>query len=833
MKLWPFGKNSKEPSLLINELQNPDVKIREEAFNSLITNELPKTDNIILGALESFDELPDSILVPLIEVAVKRKILECLPIFKACLSNPSIDVRHTAFTALTSIQTQESLDAIISALGGNDIMLKQKIRTEIIEHFGREALGALIRGVPKDKTLPIYFEIVSIMEDLDLFSLIKSNFRKPDEKVKEFYFETLTKFNRPEFLPLYLEYYPNATHQRKTKIEEILLEYSVKEVLEAFREVAPKSLENYHNLFDITVIERFSTDKGEVFAYLSSLPETLYRRKMLLRLLENIDIFCYSYVFDLLKDSSSEIRSASLKILSSLISETWERISDTDESNKPMLIETYNLWEKQTISLMREPLKMLDEQRKCVKKLFFIFVKHKHSIVNNFIKDLFQNSFGETYNAIREWKFDEQIELYDWVIKSDPSFGALILSGLNLSSEDNMWRLVLKLSNRFSDKEDSDIFIKNLVARYRNITIDKYAQDTDPEIRKAALSFVSFQGPANLIDIAKSSLKDFVPSVRLMALKILESHRYTEFDNALKDAMGDPDNDVCMYAIETLKQRLEPEAFVPLVAKFLNSTNENVRNFAVKEVAQLTKLKYKENFNKMPVEIRKLAGKVIQKIDNGFGDQIIEDLSSFDPQTRLQAVLLLENIEVGEKAKNALISAMKDPSKQVRAAVVKTLGLLGDPELIKHLISFFNDPDTRVRANTVEAVASMGDRQVIKFLLPFIEDENNRIRGNAVLGIKKLGNYNVTPVLQKMLSHQDSNMRATGIWVMGEIKDSNYLPFLYPFVNDSDETIRYNAVKSISKINPQILAKYYFNALRKDSSEKIRKLVEELSYRII
>ena len=42
---------------------------------------------------------------------------------------------------------------------------------------------------------------------------------------------------------------------------------------------------------------------------------------------------------------------------------------------------------------------------------------------------------------------------------------------------------------------------------------------------------------------------------------ILESHRYTEIDNVLKDAMGDPDNDVCMYAIETLKQQLEPGSF--------------------------------------------------------------------------------------------------------------------------------------------------------------------------------------------------------------------------------------------------------------------------------
>ena len=100
------------------------------------------------------------------------------------------------------------------------------------------------------------------------------------------------------------------------------------------------------------------------------------------------------------------------------------------------------------------------------------------------------------------------------------------------------------------------------------------------------------------------------------------------------------------------------------------------------------------------------------------------------------------------------------------------------------------------------------------------------------MGIRKIGNFNVVPILQKMLAHHDINMKASAIWAMGEINDVNLLNFIFPYLNDRSEIIRFNAIRAVSRINPQMLSQY-MPALRKDPSPKIKKLVAELSYKVL
>jgi HEAT repeat protein len=830
---WLFNKNQKDPDVLVGELGSPEKEVSEEAFNALIQHKSTNTDGVLLGVLESSSILENGVLAAIVEIAGKRKLLEASHIFEEGLKSESFEVKSASFFALVNIPSQNTLDILIRGLAIQDSWLKQKIRETLIQDYGREALGGLLRGIPENKEEPIYLEIVSLMEDLDLFTLIAANFKKPDDQVKDFYFNTLVQFNRPEFLELYLEYYPQAERERRLKIEEIFLEYSVKDILAAFKGLVFTNFDEYYQLFDRAVVERLGSDKSVILEFLYQVPDSSYKRKVIAFLFENIDVLCYDAAFLLLKDHSSDVKSMALRALTGLIDETNHRLASDNEPNKDFLKQHYQSWEKSIVNLMRDLTKLVEEHRRYIKKLFFVFVKHNRPILNNFVKSLFLSSFSDTYKLIREWSFEEQVEVYDWVLKSDPSFGGIVLSGLSVSSEDNMWRLVLKLAQRFTEKEDSDVYYRNLVLRYRTAAIDKYTQDKDPEIRVAAMEVMKLQGAANVLSIAKGAVKDYSAPVRLQALKVLHSLNSDGLVEILTDAADDPDKEVVQFAMSTLAEELSSEELLPIMMRFINSPVEELRNIAMEHVANVTKKRYRANFNSMPVEVRKLTGRAIQKLDNSFADQLVGELSSFDPQARLQAVLLLENLEVGDQGKMALVAAMKDPSRQVRAAVVKALGLMNDPELIKYLIEFFNDPDMRVRANTIEAVASMGDRQVVKFLLPFVEDGNNRIRGNAIVGIRKLGNYNVVPMLQKMLMQSDEGMRATGLWAIGEIGDVNLLPFVYPLMGDTNEMIRYNAVRAVFRLSPEILAKYYMDSLRKDPSERIRKLVAKTSYKVI
>ncbi|HQB83138.1 MAG TPA: HEAT repeat domain-containing protein, partial [Candidatus Rifleibacterium sp.] len=466
------------------------------------------------------------------------------------------------------------------------------------------------------------------------------------------------------------------------------------------------------------------------------------------------------------------------------------------------------------------------------RRLFYALAQNRHALIRPFVKELLQKNFHETYFSLKDWPFEEIFNLFHWLIENDPSFGSLMLSALQGNNDDTLWRLVLKLVNSFPEEEDREAFKRNLAARNRNIAIEKFLKDSDPGVRLAALEFASELKMNGLLELLKSSTKDPAPNVRQTALKCLNQQHFPQIQSFLLEALHDPDEGVAFFSLQTLKAQMTPNQLAPHLVRFINSSSEKLRNFALEEIARLTKERYKANFAKLTPEVRKLAGKVIQKLDQNFTEQVIQDLSSLDPQTRLQAALLLENIQVDDKGKDALLAAMKDPSKVVRAAIVKTLGVIGDQDLIKHLISFFNDPDPRVRANTVEAVSQLGDRQAIQILLPFLEDGNNRIRANALVGIRKVGNFNVMPIIQKMLTHRDPNMRASAIWAMGEICEANFLNFIFPYLNDRNEMLRFNAIKAVARINPQMLSQY-MPVLRKDPSQKIRKLVADLSFKVL
>ncbi len=830
--IWPF-KTTKSPDILIRELESDDTTLRETAFKDLIDHSDPDTDRLVLGALEAFDSSPKELILPLIDIAGQRQINEALPIFKLLMGNSDSQIRESTLQALVATQSQDSLDILISFLSSSDATIKQKVRTIIIENFGADSLGALVRAVPEDNESPLYFEIVSLMEDLDLFELLKENFNHPDINVREFHFNTLVKFHRPDFVPLYLELYDETSSEIKSKIEKVLSDFSVQELIPPFQMALGKGSPTSDSIFklsELLIFSHFSESREQILDLAIKISEPRFRLKILPSLIKKLDPFTFEKGLELLKDPVAEIRTHAQNSLSLLVKMTYKRMKDKDEPNKIALSKLYDGWEKKLTDWIKSSDGAPDF-KKGVRRLFFSLAQNRHDLLKPHFGDFISSNFNETYHFIKDWDFNEQFELFSWLVTTDPAYGSLLLSVLQGNPDENFWRILLKLI-AFLDQEDRTAFKKRFLARNRNISLETFLKDPDPSVRVSALEFASELKVNGLVDLLKTSTKDPSPQVRLGAIKNLVKHNYPQVEKILSEATSDPDESVAFYALKELKEIIPTNRMAPHLVKFLNSSSDPIRNFALQQIAQITKDRYKSNFNNLAPNIRKLAAKVIQKIDSGFSDSIISELNSLDPQTRLKAALLLENVTVDSKGREALLAAMKDPSKLVRAAVIKTLGVIGDNSLIKHLVEFFNDPDPRVRANTIEAVSSLGDRQAIQVLLPFLQDPNNRIRANAIVGINRIGGFNLTPVLQSMLKDTNINMIASAIWAIGQMKDPNHLNFLYPFLNNKNEMLRYNTIRSISEINPDLL-KAYFPTFRKDPSSKIRKLIASISHKVL
>lgn len=828
--MWPFN-NYKDPEILLKELENPDPSARERAFRELKDHPDLEADRAILAAIEAYDQIDKEILLPLIDIAGSRQILEALPILGNILKGSDYQERESAIQALATIPTQESLDILVPLLSDKDPAIKQIVQNIISEIFGQEALGALLRAVPADKNNPLYFEIVAVLEDLDLFTKLKENFEHPDLRVKDFNFNSLAKFHRPDFIPLYLDFYSIASKQRKDQIIDILGEYSPIELIPYFTTIFTKGISDpIFQLADHLIFARFASGKEEILDFACSIYENRYRTKVLLPLLKQLDPFVFLKALNLINDAVPDVRIHAHTSLTNLVKGTFKRLHDKNEPNKAILSKLYEQWEKHLTQQIRDK-DLPEDKRKNSRRLFYAFVKNKHAVIKPFIREFFENNFQETYFVVKEWPFDEQFELFHELVNADPSFAALLLAVAQGNLDEGLWRIILKLISSL-DEEDKVAFRKNLLTRNRTISLEQFIKDNDASVRAAAIEFATELKVNGLIDLLKNSSKDPSPEVRLKALECLTKQNYPQTQTLLVEALNDPEEEVAFFALTQLKEHLGASKMAPYLARFINSSSEKIRDFSLQEIAELSKKRYKANFSALKPEVRKLAAKVIQKLDQGFADQIVQELSSLDPKIRLKAAQLLENIQIDSKGKDALLAAMKDPSKLVRAAVVRTLGVMGDSDLIKHLISFFNDPDSRVRANTIEAISALGDRQAIQILLPFLQDTNNRIKANAIVGIRKIGNVNVIPVIQKMLTDKDPNMQASALWALGEVGDLNYLNFIYPYLNNTNEMLRFNAIRSISKIKPEMLQPYMPN-LRQDPSAKIRKLVASVSFKVL
>ena len=828
--IWSIFNKAKEPHILLNELNSEDQEVHKNAYKELLNHPSQEAESLMMISLTG-RETPRQTVLAIIDILGHRGCEDAVPTFVEMMSINDTELKLTLLEAFYEISNPECIDQLVSKLTDPNDVIKSK-SIELLQKLPEnDILGALLRAVPSNHDSELYFGIVSLMEEMDLFKVIKENFSQPDLMVKEFYFDSLSKFNRPEFIPLFLEYYPQAQVKNKDVIVKLLREYDVKESLPFFKEyISQKGSEGICNLIDSTLIYRYSEAPLDLLQFVISIPDSRYKIKTLPNLLKKADIYSYDSVFKLLNESTAELKEMACSTLISLIKKTWKRLNDSKEPNRLILQEMYNKWQTAVTSYMRNRDELSEDFYKCIRKLFFEFCQNDHELLTPFIGDLVNKNFFETYYLLRDWSFDEKFNLYSWLIKNEPSFGMILLSSLGARADETLWRLTIKLSNSFEDEEDANVFRKNLTTRYRDISFERFLKDDDPGVRSAAIEICSNLKLAGFLEFLKSAVKDAYPEVRKSAIKCMMDNYFSK--DFMLECLNDPDEDNVLYILTRLKNKIGIQALSPYLVRFVNSGNDGLREFAKSEIAAITIERYKSNYNNMAPATRKLAAQAIQKLDSNFTNGILSDLSSFDPQTRLRAALLLENIQLDTKGKDALISAMKDPSKKVRAALVKTLGVVGDKEIVKQLIEFFNDPDPRVRANTVEAVASLGDNQVVQILLPFLDDNNNRIRANAVVGIRKFGKFNVAPVLQSMLAHEDDNMKASALWAIGEIGDTLYLPLTYPFMTNKNELIRYNSIKAISRINPQLLSPY-MAMYKKDSSSKIKQLIKELSFKVL
>ena len=122
----------------------------------------------------------------------------------------------------------------------------------------------------------------------------------------------------------------------------------------------------------------------------------------------------------------------------------------------------------------------------------------------------------------------------------------------------------------------------------------------------------------------------------------------------------------------------------------------------------------------------------IPTIDDAVGPLLDTLREGPDPATRAFAALTLAQCN-RPVVVPALIAALTDPDKVVRAAAARALAGLG-PEAVSALIAVLGDTSWVVRYRAAEALGGIRDPRVPPVLVALLEDEKDHVRYMAAKG---------------------------------------------------------------------------------------------------
>ncbi|MCX8116672.1 MAG: HEAT repeat domain-containing protein [Desulfobacterota bacterium] len=129
----------------------------------------------------------------------------------------------------------------------------------------------------------------------------------------------------------------------------------------------------------------------------------------------------------------------------------------------------------------------------------------------------------------------------------------------------------------------------------------------------------------------------------------------------------------------------------------------------------------------------------------------------------------------------ALIQALRDPSKEVRSIALRSLAQMADERSISFLVKELPrmvHPETGVYLATLKnAMIRMGE-SLLPVLLPHLETDDPHVLCLVADGLGEIGSKEATPYLIRLLTHPDPEVRAKTAKAIGKIHDPSAVPAL-------------------------------------------------------
>jgi HEAT repeat protein len=181
---------------------------------------------------------------------------------------------------------------------------------------------------------------------------------------------------------------------------------------------------------------------------------------------------------------------------------------------------------------------------------------------------------------------------------------------------------------------------------------------------------------------------------------------------------------------------------------------------------------------------------------------IIRRLNSTSSIARIKAASELGEFKVRGSVAH-LINKLKDSNPQVRAEVVRALGLLKVNRVAKTIYGLLlQDPSPLVRAKAAVALGEMGYLDAKEAIVSLLDRPDIRERIAAVKALGKLGGPKMFRLLIGKLNSVSSELKEAVLYSLGEVNNKRGVSRVVRYLDDKNPNIQKAALVALTTLDP-------------------------------
>ncbi|MCD6412845.1 MAG: HEAT repeat domain-containing protein [Elusimicrobia bacterium] len=179
--------------------------------------------------------------------------------------------------------------------------------------------------------------------------------------------------------------------------------------------------------------------------------------------------------------------------------------------------------------------------------------------------------------------------------------------------------------------------------------------------------------------------------------------------------------------------------------------------------------------------------------------KVLEKDSDFG--VRAQAAESLGNLR-NRKATPALIKALGDKNRNVRAAVIVAFGYLRDKSAVEPLMNYYkSEDDLGLRISALNVLGVLGDEKALPLMIESLKDKNSRIRTIAAQALGRLRNPKATKPLLEATRDSDKNVRLYAVRSLGEVGNKEVVKDLEKLIEkEKNNSVKIEFARSLGRL---------------------------------